>query len=161
MRINTQRRPGTVHSQKAIRALSLLNKPVTSLRMKLSLGELLTNTSSKVWHALHLTPPPVNVSIPPNQDNSPESPHALWWHLILKSLWEKPALSLCEERKKLNLSQLTRFTSQSYSKLPNYWQIHRHTWKRLSDCGILLQKTNPIQRQLNLSFEEWKIPKYF
>lgn len=99
MRINTQRRPGMVHSQKAIRALSLLNKPVTSLHMKLSLGELLTNTSSKVWHALHLTPPPVNVSIPPNQDNSPESPHALWWHLILKSLWEKPALSLCEERK--------------------------------------------------------------
>lgn len=92
MRINTQRRPGMVHSQKAIRALSLLNKPVTSLHMKLSLGELLTNTSSKVWYALHLTPPPVNVSIPPNQDNSPESPHALWWHLILKSLWEKPCV---------------------------------------------------------------------
>lgn len=32
--------------------------------------------------------PPVNVSIPPNQDNSPESPHALWWHLILKAVWE-------------------------------------------------------------------------
>lgn len=30
------------------------------------------------------------------------------------------------------------------ANLPNYWQIHRHTWKRLSDCGILLQKTNPI-----------------
>lgn len=34
-----------VHSQKAIRALSLLNNPVTSFHMKLSLGELLTNTS--------------------------------------------------------------------------------------------------------------------
>lgn len=90
MRINTQRRPGMVHSQKAIRALSLLNKPVTSLHMKLSLGELLTNTSSKVWYALHLTPPPVNVSIPQTKTTAQNPPMhyggTLYWNLFGKNL---------------------------------------------------------------------------
>lgn len=160
MRINTWRRLRVVPSHPGIRILSLLNKPVTSFHMKLSLGELFLLLKFYMPHTSVCFP---LVSVPPNQDNSPEFPHALcilYWNLFGKNL-----LSPCVKKDKIqpfttHQVHLSNMLFQN-ANLPNYWQNHRHTWKRLSNCGILLYKTNPIQRQSNLSSEEWKIPKYF
>lgn len=138
MRINTQR-SGVVHSHPAIRAWSLLNKPVTSFHMKLSFGELLTTTSWKIWHALHLS---LLFTCP--CEHPPKPRQQPWIHpCIMVTPYTETCLGktcsvLVWRKKNHNLLPLIRFTSQSYSKMPNCTTTEKSTGTFKKDYQIVV-----------------------
>lgn len=122
MSFNTQRRLSVGHSHKAIRAVSLLNKPVPSFHMRLSLGELLlllTNTRWKVLHALHLSllsTCQCEHPLKPRQEVL--NPLMHYSNSYTEICLGKACSFLVWRKINHNLLSFIRFTSQSYSKIP-------------------------------------------
>lgn len=144
MRINTQRRLSVVHSHPGIRALYLLNKPVTSFHNKLSLGRLLlhlTNRSWEVLYALHLSlfficqhycPPQTKTTVP----NSPmHYGDTLYWKLFGQNLLF-PGVK--EDKTQPSTTHQAHHSTICYSKMPICPTIDKSTGTLEKDYQIVV-----------------------